>query len=509
MHRESIERVSVEASEALRDLHRFVREAGLYLLIVVLGSGGAFIFQNLIAVDEWWSYSDKGGWQTTGPISMGRPTFAFLSWLAQDAFPLHPFDTVLFYSSLVLFVFIVFRRWSESSWVRLLILSLFLTSPFLVEHLLFTVNQIPLSFAFVLLSYWFLSISVVSDAESEGLPYAVVFSGALAAALAVTIRNELIFVISAAASIELSRAILQGSPKIGRRIGVVLSSLTITVILSALIILVSIALAGTGFRQSGNNGTDKLVRTPEQFLMVSKRFLEYWQYFLFRQQYLVPFVIKALVWVVVAVAVLESIVASDYRRTMVLFFAGILLSALPLSLGLVSTGFPYLYAGVFPLAFFACFVACVAITARPGVPGARLVACVASALIIAISAASLSAAQVRLSNLNRRDISTITQMLGAIRATGVVDWKIALLGSYTERTKERWTGNRERCSVFQCTQALGPLLSLTVAETAPAARVFELTQTEVDSLKPELDRLPEGSATLVRIDQRRFVILLK
>jgi hypothetical protein len=390
----------------------------------------------------------------------------------------------------------------------LLLVSLFLTSPLMVEHLHFTVNQIPLAVAFLLLTYWFITIAIHPEPGFRVPPLALL-SGAFAASLALTIRHELVFIMAGAAVIEISRALLQRQGGVMGSVLPLIASMIMAGLLSVAIIMSAVAMKGSGLVQSGNYGTDLLVSTPEQFSMVSKRLLKYWMIFLFKEQYLIPFFVKLLVWTMAAIVVIQSIRAQDHRRLLILVVGGLLLSAFPLLLGLLSTGFPYLYAGVFPLALFACFIAGVAVTAPRSVRGARGTAFLAGALVIAMSAASLSSAQVRLSNLNHRDFSTITQMLGAIRGTGVMDWKVALHGSYTDGEQVLWAKSREQSSVFDGVQPLRQLLTLVVAERDPGARVFRLTEAEAATLQPELDKLPAGSSTLIRVDRSRFVILLK
>ena len=52
---------SGEISNALTDFGGFLRTGGLYLLLVILASGGMFIFQPTIAGDDWGAYTGDGG----------------------------------------------------------------------------------------------------------------------------------------------------------------------------------------------------------------------------------------------------------------------------------------------------------------------------------------------------------------------------------------------------------------------------------------------------------------
>ena len=90
-----------------------------------------------------------------------------------------------------------------------------------------------------------------------------------------------------------------------------------------------------------------------------------------------------------------------------------------------------------------------------------------------------------------------------------MDWKVALHGSYTDGEQVLWAKSREQSSVFDGVQPLRQLLTLVVAERDPGARVFRLTEAEAATLQPELDKLPAGSSTLIRVDRNRLVILLK
>lgn len=501
--------LGAEIASALRDLDGFMRKAGVYLLAVILASGGAFIFQTLIAEDDWWSYAGQGQWFTTGPIADGRPVFAFISAIAKNGFPMHPFDTVLFYATLTLYVFLVFRRWSGSQWVRLLLVSLFLTSPLLIEHLHFTVNQIPLSVALLLLSFWFLTLTSANHSDGGDVSLAALLLGAIALALALTIRNELVFMVAGAAVIELGRLILDDRRQALKLLFPLFASLLLGGAFAILVIVTTVEVSGVPFDVSGNNGTAGLVSSRADFLQVLDRFLYYWRYYLFEPHYLFPYAAKVLVWVLAGVALLQAVVARDWLRIAVLAVAGLLLSAMPLSLGLLSKGFPYLYAAVFPLALFPCFIACLAVTGPDRLKPARWIAGLAGVLLVAMSAASLSEAQVRLGNLNRRDFSTMTQFLAEIRASGVADWKVALYGSYDDGLSISWGKSREQCSAFDCVPALGPILVLTLMERSPAARTFQLTPEEKAALKPDLDAMSPGSSTLIRLDRQRFVIMMK
>lgn len=510
MSNKTLAPLGAELANTFRDLNRFLREVGFYLLIAILASGGAFIFQNLIAVDDWWAYANSAQWQSTGPIAMGRPIFSVLTWLSFGGFPIHPLDTVLLYVALTVFAFTIFRRWSESSWFRLLLVLLFITSPFLVEHLHFNINQIPLSVALLLLSFWFVTITREARAS---LP--VIAAGSLAAALAIATRHELLFLAIGTALIELSREAMTDVATARRRLLPVTGSILLAVLLAVVVIVAFVFGTGLGFESEGNYGTGGLVRDPEAFLRVLGRFFTFWRLFLFEEHYLFPTLTKVLVWIVAASALLQCFLMKDYRRLAIIVTVGLLLSALPLSFGLVSNGFPYLYAGVFPLALYACFLTCVALSGNTNHKVLRASAAVSAVLVIAISAANLSAVQVRMSNMNRRDFSTITQFLGAIRATYVQDWKVAMLGSYPKdigidwSRGQGWAWSREHCSVFSCMQELPALLILTLLERNPNARIFQLTDADKAKLQPQVDSLPEGSATMVRLDETHFVILLK
>ena len=509
MHKTSPLTLSATIRATLVDLNGFLRQAGLYLVIVILAAGGSFMFQNLMAVDEWWSYSDIADYQTSLTVSSGRPIFALISALALNAFPIHPFDTVLFFAALTLFAFVVFGRWTTSCWLRLLIISLFVTSPFLVEHMQFTVNQIPLSLALLLISFWFLTIA---PPEGEGRRpgwFLGILAGTLAGGIAIATRNELVFLMFGAGVIEAARARLQDGRSLAASLSPMLVSLIIAGALGVVLIFGALIITGAEFTRGGNIGTNGLVASPQESLSLLQRFRDYWLMFLFEPHYLFPSVVKVLVWVIAVSAIMQSLLARDYARLFAFLVVGLLLSAVPLSLGLVSHNFPYQYAAVMPLALFTCFLVSLAVTV-PGLhPFWRWLACTAGVAIVVVSAANLSTAQVRLANLNRRDISTMTQFLAAIRASGVPDWKIALLGSYTGEINPGWVRSRELCSAFECTQALAPLLRLTLLEHDPQRRIFTLTDNERASFQPDLDALPVGSSVLVRLDQQRFVVLLK
>ncbi|PZF78764.1 hypothetical protein DK847_02905 [Aestuariivirga litoralis] len=493
---------------ALGDLNAFLRQAGLYLVIVILAAGGGFMFQNLMAVDQWWAYAGIADYQTTLTVSSGRPVFALVSALALRAYPLHPFDTVLFYATMTVFIFVVFRRWTASPWLRLLILSLFISSPLLVEHMHFTVNQLPLSLAFVLLSFWFLTIAPAGPEGMKGRWHALPL-GALAGGVAIATRNELVFLMCGVALIEAIRARLQDGRGLFASLWPMVLSLLLAGAVGVGIIFAALAITGASLTRAGNIGTDGLVSSPQDSIGLLLRYLDYWKMFLFQSHYLFPGVVKALVWVMAAAALLQSLFARDVARVAALVAGGLLLSALPLALGLVSRNFPFHYAAVWPLALVPCFVAAVALTVPLGNAAGRWVAGVAGAMVVVISAAALSSAQVHLANLNRRDVSTMTQFLATIRASGVINWKIALLGSYDSGDTPRWVRSREMCSAFQCTQALGPLLSLTLLERDPTQRIFTLTDNEKAMFKADLETLPVGSATLLRLDRERFVVVLK
>lgn len=502
---------AAEFEATLRDLNTFIREAGVYLVGIILASGGAFIFQNLISVDDWWAYTNNASWQGIGPISMGRPVFSFISRLANNGFPLHPLDTVLLYASMSIFAFAVFHRWSASPWIRLLVVALFVTNPFLVEHLHFSTNQIAMSVALLLLGVWFVSILSVE----RGAGYGTLLAGSAAAAIALATRQELLFLISGAAFIELARLLLVDAAAFRRRLVPVVFSMLAAIAIAVVVIIASAKLTGLGFVKDGNYGTSGFVGSADDVLMVLGRFFFFWQLFLFSPHYLFPAVVKILVWVIAVSALLQCLFTRDFRRLSVILIVGILLSASPFLFGLLTRNFPYLYAGVYPLALFPCFLACIAMTGPGSRRSLRAIAGVAGSLVILISAANLSAAQVRLSNLNRLDFSTMTQFLAQIRTAEVPDWKIAIFGKLTPRpgdswaTSKEWSWSREKCSVFDCMQELPAILNLTLLEQNSASRAFKLTTAEEDQLRPQLDALAPGSATLVRLDQQRFVILVK
>lgn len=500
-----------ETTALLRELDGFMKRVGIYLLAVILASGGAFIFQNLISFDDWYAYTDNAGWQGIGPVSMGRPVFSLISQIAAHGFALHPFDTVLLYAALCIFAFTVFHRWSESAWVRLLVVSLFVTNPLLVEHLHFSTSQIPLSVALILLTIWF--VTILSLERQAEIP--ILILGSLAAAIAVATRNELVFLMSGAGLTALARAMLQDGAALRQRAPLVLGSIALACILAVAIILAALPIAGVSLVKDGFYGTSSLIGSADDFMSVLRRFAIYWQIFLWGPHHLFPLAVKILIWIIAIAALLQSALARDFRRFLVITFVGILLSAVPLSLGLATVSFPYFYAGVFPLALYPCFLASAALTGPVRPAGSRAAAAVACGLVILVSAANLSAAQVRLGNLNRMEFSMMTQFLGQIRATEVPDWKLAIYGKLTTGAKgdwskgDGWAWSREMCSVFECQRSLPELLRLLLLEKNSYARVFMLTDAEKEALRPKVDALDPGSASLLRLDRQRFVIVVR
>ena len=268
--------LGAEITASLRDLNRFMREVGIYLVVIILASGGACIFQNLIAADGWWSYADWSNWQTTGPVSDGRPVSALISLIARNAFPLHPFDSVLFYAALVVFAVTLFRRWSESSWVLLLLVALFVTSPFLVEPLLLGASQLPLAVALLLLSFWFLTLSSVDQSPTRQVRLAAVLAGSIAAALALATRSETIFLMLGATLIELARALLTDRGHFGNRVFPLFASLLLACAFAALLIATVVTVSGLGFTTSGNTGVAGLIAGRDDAVQALERFLVYW-----------------------------------------------------------------------------------------------------------------------------------------------------------------------------------------------------------------------------------------
>lgn len=500
--------LGAEIRSTLRDFNKFMTEAGVYLLVVILASGGAFIFQPMIAGDDWGAYTNRAQWQGgADTIEKGRPMFALFSRLAYEGFALHPFDTVLLYATMTLFAFVVFRRWFQSQWGALLVISLFVTSPFLVEHLQFSANQIPLSGALLLLCVWF---ATIADPGRTGL--AGTLLGALAGAAAITTRHELLFLLLGAAIIEVTRNLMFAPKPQAQTLLRVLTSLVSTIILAVCIVLLASKLTGVGLQSDGPYGTSGLVSDLSQLPALLNRFFRYWIAFLFLPHHLFPTVVKLLTWLLAAVALLGLLVAREYRRAGLFVLAALLLSAVPLSFGLVTVSEPYRYAGVFPLALYPCFIACVALLAARHVAWARRTAIACGMLIVAISSASLSAAQVGLSNLNRLDFSTINQFIAQIRTSGGPDWKIAILGTFSDESRPGgvWPTSIVECGTFDCQDwRLEYLLNLTLLERHAERRVFKLTEAEKAALQPALDALPPGSATLTRLPEDRFVILLK
>ena len=165
-----------------------------------------------------------------------------------------------------------------------------------------------------------------------------------------------------------------------------------------------------------------------------------------------------------------------------------------------------------PRALYPGDVACVAVLARRHWAWARRSVVVCSMMVIAIASANLSAAQVRLSNINRMDFSTINQFLAQIRASGEQNWKIAVLGTLSaERSLSGvWPTSIVECGAFNCQiLRLESLLNLTLLERRAERRVFQLSDAEKASLQPALDSMTPGSTTLKRLPHNRYVILLK
>lgn len=500
--------LSTEIGATLRDFNKFSCGVGIYLLIVVLASGGAFILQPMIAGDDWWAYTNRAQWQGGAPsIEKGRPIFALISTLAADGFALHPFDTVLFYATLTLFAFVLFRRWFSSRWEALLVVCLFVTSPFLVEHLQFSANQIPLSVALLMLCLWFATIADAGRARPAGL-----FVGALAAAAAITTRHELLFLLLGGALIEVSRTLMV-EPKPYRPILLrVLTSLALTAVLAVCIVLLGSMLTGVPLQSEGTYGTSGLVNGAAQLPALLQRFARYWMTFLFQSHHLFPASVKLLTWLLAVIALLGLLLAKDYWRMTLFVLTALFLSVLPLGFGLVTANDPYRYAGVFPLALYPCFIACIAMLAARHNAWARVIAALCGTMIVMISSASLSAAQVRLSNINRLDFATINQLLAQIRVSGQPDWKIAVLGTFSKENGPggAWPSSIVECGVFDCqTWRLESLLNLSLLERHAERRVFQLTDTEKATLEPALNAMAVGSATLTRLPDNRFVIMLK
>lgn len=496
--------LGAERDAVLRDLHSFLRDMGLYLLMVILASGGGFLFQNLMAADGWSSYAGAGD-----ASAQGQPLLAQVAAMLRNGVPLHPFDTVLFYAALTVFAFTVFRRWTPSPWLRLLLVSLFVSSPFLVEPLLLTAKQVPLSAALLLLSLWFISVTCTNAPFRRRMSWPAVTLGGIAAAIAVAITGDLVVLMLGAAIIEVSRALLQDNLVGANRLLPMMASLVIALLAGVVLASTAVLLAGIGVLPGIDLGAAGFIRTPQELVLGLRRFADYWVLFLLAPHDLFPLAVKLLVWLVAACAVVQSILARDFGRLLAILVVGALLSALPLSPGVAARGFPYAYGAVFSLALFPCFLAAAAVTVQRRASPLHRVACIAAALVVAVGASSLSAAQARIANLNRRDLSTVTQFLSAIRASGVANWKVAMIGSYSDGAPVSWTRGASGCSAFACRQALGPLLRLTMLERNPEGRVFSLSPAEQAEFAPDLAALVPGSSQLVRMDNERFVILLK
>jgi hypothetical protein len=502
-----LETQRAEVNATLRDFNGFFRQVGVYIIVVILASGGAFMLQPMIAGDDWWAYTNRAHWQGGAEsIEKGRPMFALFSRLAADGFALHPFDTVLFYSTLVLFSFVLFRRWFQSRWDTLLVVSLFVTSPFLVEHLQFSANQIPLSIALLLLCFWFTTIADPGRSRP-----ASTLLGAVAAAVAITTRHELLFLLVGAALIELSRQLMFAPRPHAPILWRLLASFASTGVLVVCIVFLGSMLTGVEIQSEGNYGTSGLVSSVAQLPPLLERFARHWTTFLFRPHHLFPFPLKVATLLLMSAALVRLIYTREYMRAVVFVVVAMLLSTIPLSLGLVTTNSPYRYAGVFPLALFTCYIACVALVVVRQSAWARAGIAICCMLIIAIFSANLSAAQVRLSNLNRLEFSTITQFLAQIRATGGSDWRIAVLGTFSKDKQPRgaWSTSIVECGVFDCqTWRLESLLNLMLLERQPERRVFRLSDQEKADLQPLLDQMTPGSASLTKLADDRYVILL-
>ena len=509
MNEKTLGPFAAEFVDTLRDLNKFIREVGVYLVGIILASGGAFIFQTNIMMDDWFSFSDNAYYQSVDTVRQGRPVFALLSHLAQDSFPLHPFNTVLFYATLAVFAFVVFRRWSESPWTRLLLVSLFVTSPFLAEHLQFGCNQIPMAFALLMVSLWFITISV----QQEGRHWLAFAVGVVAATLAIATRWEIVFLTLGCAAIELSRTALNGSPGLTKRLSMMTLSFLLSVILAVMLIVGVVYASGLGFQSGGNYGTEGLIRSMDQLWPLVDRFMIYWKTFLFGSHFLFPAILKILFLVIFLAFVVQCIMAKDYRRILKALLVIIPLSIGPLVLGLVTTNYPFRYTAVYPLALFPCYLVCLAVSLPRSNVWARGVAIVAGSAIVVISAANLSGAQVRLNNLNRLEFSTMTQFLAQIRTADVPDWKIALLGKYPDPKRHEfraWDWNSLECGVFNCwSNPLGSMLNLTLMDNNAEGRIFTVSDADKAVLQPILDAMPNGSSRLFRLDDTRWVILLK
>jgi hypothetical protein len=498
-----------ELADLLLDLNGFIQKMGIYLLAIILAAGGAFIFQSNIMMDDWYSFADDARYQSTDTVAQGRPIFALLSRLAQDSFSLHPFNTVLFFAALAVFGFTVFRKWSGSPGVRLLLVSLFLTSPFLAEHMQFGCNQIPMAFALLMASAWFVTLS----GAEERLDWASLAAGVLAAGLAIATRWEMVFLIFNCALIELSRVALQGKPGFRRLFTFATMSVGLSLILAVVFIFAAAYGTGIGLQTGGNYGTQGLIRSVDQFWPLLDRFALYWWTFLAGSHFLFPAILKFLFLVMFLCFAVQSVLAKDYWRLPKALLVLVPLSIGPLVLGLVTTNYPFRYTAVYPLALFPCYIAALALCVPRSIALLRAMAVTAGSAVVLISAANLSAAQVRLNNLNRLEFSELTQVLAQIRSADQPDWKIALLGQYTDPGRSSgpaWGWNSLECGVFNCwANPIGSMLELTLMDANAGKRIFQLSDADRTRLQPDQDAMAKGSSRLVRIDQTRWVLLLK
>ena len=510
-----------DVGDLFRDLHLFLQASGLYLLLVILASGGMFIFQALLAGDDWDTYTGRAGWVGHNAITIGRPLHALVSRLALKSFPLHPLDTVFCYCAMVVFAFALVRHWTNKNGLRLAAISLFVTSPFFAEHLQYSINQIVLvlCFGFATLSYVFLARALRNDRTSDYL------FCALCGALAAVGRNEFLLLMASVFVIEYMRQNLTTVPPSLRQI---LNAVVTLAVMAGFVVMIVLAVStatGFGLRSEGHLGYSGLVTTTGAARTTLLRLLAYVKAYYFASHHLFPIWAKLCLWVMIAMVALQCARAGAWRKLGLFVLAMLALSVIPLALGLVTTNNAYRYNAVIALALVPPFVLLVAHhlsgqaqgLARTG-PG-RAIVNLAAAVLILISGANLAAGQVRLLNMNRLEHATLTATLGQIGALQKDNWKLGLFGKYTGSRrvvsenydrKKPWATSIMECGILSCQHNhLRRALSLLLAGNEASEHVLELTPEDKKTLKPTRKAMAKGTAKLVSLGEDRWVLVLK
>ena len=163
----------------------FVQQSPIFI-VIFLTCPGLFLYQEIIAGDDWTAYLDGGRWVSAWSVQIGRPLRGLINNFLFDGFPIRPASLFAFMLAVSTYSVAIVTRLKLPRYLCSIICFSILSSGFLIELYQFSIMQSFSAIAFFLLTFF-----IFLDEKTKDHPvFLSVFCFAVGAGILGTIRIE-------------------------------------------------------------------------------------------------------------------------------------------------------------------------------------------------------------------------------------------------------------------------------------------------------------------------------